>query len=64
MSKEYAVYRGEEVICIGTEQECAAKMGIKLLSFRHYTMPSYKKLRAKAKNPDKWIMVINLDDED
>lgn len=38
--KEYSVYKGDSLICIGTPIECAAEMGISLKSFHWYKSPS------------------------
>lgn len=59
-AQEYAVYKGDDLIVMGTAKECAAHMGIKLASFQHLRTPSYKKRVAAGKNPHKYIAVERL----
>jgi len=61
--KEYAVYKGEQIVCIGTAKECAEYMGILAKSFSFYLTPSYKRRIDTRKKPKNFITVINLDDE-
>lgn len=35
--QEYALYKGEEVLCIGTAKECASKLGLKENTIRWYS---------------------------
>lgn len=58
---EYAVYKGDTFICLGTDEECAAYMEIKLDTFKHYLTPTYKKKVAKRKKSNNPILVIELD---
>lgn len=60
---EYAVYKGESLICIGTANECAEHLGILPRTIRFYMTPSYKERVAKRKNARNYITVIKLDDE-
>lgn len=41
--KEYALYKGEEILCSGTIREIAKHQGIKEATVRFYARPSYKK---------------------
>ncbi|WJE55352.1 hypothetical protein QRE66_12195 [Bacillus cereus] len=34
--KEYVVYKGESLVCIGTMQECAQHMGVLPETVRYY----------------------------
>lgn len=47
---EYAVYKGDTFICLGTDIECANYMGIKLETFNYYLTPTYKNKLAKRKS--------------
>ncbi|MEN2765749.1 hypothetical protein [Ornithinibacillus xuwenensis] len=60
--KEYAVYKGDEFLCLGTAIECADKLGVKADTIVYYTSPAYQRKLAKrnAVNP---IIVIKLEDE-
>ncbi|PES76701.1 hypothetical protein CN327_09730 [Bacillus cereus] len=41
--KEYVVYKGESLLCIGTIQECADYMGVLPATVRFYTRPAYQR---------------------
>lgn len=43
MKKQYAVYRGDDLLAIGTAEEIAEKLGIKKKTVYFYASPSYKK---------------------
>lgn len=48
--KEYALYKGEELLAMGTKEEIAEKMGVKKRTIDFYEMPTYKKRRIGSKN--------------
>jgi hypothetical protein len=64
LAKDYAVYKGDEFICVGTDVECAKHMGVKPDTVRYYTYPAYARKLKKRGNPENTIIVIPLDDED
>ncbi|TFI09829.1 hypothetical protein E4P35_13075 [Thiopseudomonas sp. 4R-3cl] len=41
--KYYALYKGEDILIIGTIKEIAEKLGIKEESVKFYATPTYKK---------------------
>lgn len=41
--KEYALYKGEEIIAMGTKSEIAKQLGISVHSVTCYGTPSYAK---------------------
>lgn len=41
--KEYALYKGEEIIAMGTKREIAEQLGISVRSVTCYGTPSYAK---------------------
>ena len=55
--KEYALYKGEECLAIGTIKEIAKKMNVKERTIYFYTMPTYKKRCKKSKNRRELIKV-------
>jgi hypothetical protein len=62
--REYAVYKGEEIQCIGTVDECAAQMGVQADTIRYYASPKYlKKVEARKKSKN-FVIAIKLDDEE
>jgi hypothetical protein len=46
---EYALYKGEDIIGIGTAKELAEKLGIKPETIRFYATPTQKRRAAAAK---------------
>lgn len=60
--KEYAVYRGEDLLCIGTAPECAEFMGWSKASNTHfYASASYRK---RVKEDGNAVIAIKLEDEE
>jgi len=57
--KEYALYKGERMLAIGTMQEIAYEMKIKLNSVRYIKTPSYQK-RGTGKNRR---VLVDLEEE-
>ncbi len=41
--KEYALYKGEEIIAMGTKREIAEKLGVSVSAITYYGIPSYAK---------------------
>lgn len=41
--KEHALYKGEEIIAMGTKREIAEKLGVSVRSLTIYGTPSYAK---------------------
>jgi DNA-binding CsgD family transcriptional regulator len=39
--KEYALYKGEELLAIGTKREIAEQLGVSVNSVSHYGTPVY-----------------------
>lgn len=60
--KEYAVYKGDELLAMGTAEECAAELGVSKEYIDWLTMPTAKRRLAKRKNPEKCTVGIRLDD--
>lgn len=51
--KEYAVYKGDELLAMGTAEECAEVLKVKPEYIRWLTTPTAKRRLAKRKNPDR-----------
>lgn len=62
MKKEYAVYKGEDLLVIGTIKECADFLGIKKKTIQHYLTPAYQRIIAKRKRARNYRTVVKLDD--
>lgn len=56
--KEYALYKGEECLAIGTIEEIAKQMKVKYRTIYFYTMPTYKK---RCKNSKNRLTMVCLD---
>ena len=57
--KEFALYRGEDCLAIGTEKEIAEQMGVSIKWIYFMRTPSYKKRLMKAKKPR--LELVELD---
>ncbi|HEX4201541.1 MAG TPA: hypothetical protein VHY59_08490, partial [Chthoniobacterales bacterium] len=59
---EVAVYSGDELICMGTIPECAAKLNILPATLYFYLMPSYeRRLSRRPKgNPGRQRRVVRV----
>ena len=58
----YAMYKGEELLCMGTKVEICEKMGIKSSSFDYYRTNMYKKRRHPERGNAR--LIIRLDGRD
>lgn len=61
---EYAVYKGENLICIGTANECAEVMDVTPAYIKWMTTPTGKRRLASRKNPAKCTTAEKLEEED
>ena len=55
--KYYAVYRGDEFLCMGYKEECAEYLGVEKNTISFWTTPSHKKRVANCKSPMLAIVV-------
>ncbi|PGC57821.1 hypothetical protein COM24_05565 [Bacillus toyonensis] len=61
--KEYAIYKGESLICIGTVQECAQHFGVLPKTILFYKTPAYKKSVASRKKARNYLTVTALNED-
>lgn len=61
MPEEYAVYKGDELLCMGTAEECAAALKVTPSTILFYQYPSYQK---RVKNAVNRRITIPLDGDD
>lgn len=59
---EYAIYKGDNLLCIGTPKECADFMGVKVETVKFYLTPTYQRRVAKRKNARNYLTVTKLED--
>lgn len=55
--KEYALYKGDDLIAMGNKIQLAAKLGVKVRTIEFYTTPTYKR-RAKGSFKRKALIEI------
>jgi len=61
--KEYVMYKGEDLLSIGTLDEIAEERGIDRETVRFYTTPAYGRRVAKRKNARNYITVTRMEEE-
>lgn len=59
--KEYAVYKGDQFICIGTMEKCAEFIGVSVNTIRFYLSPAYHKRVKARKKAENYINVFCID---
>ncbi|NWL89985.1 hypothetical protein DMN77_20760 [Paenibacillus sp. 79R4] len=64
MAAEFAIYKGEEMLAIGTAKECAEKLGVSKEYIYWLTMPTAKRRLDKRKHPERCTVGVRLDKED
>lgn len=60
----YALYKGDEFLCMGTIGEIANKMGVSKKTIRFYSSPVYQKRGRGEKGNCRRILVKVLDEEE
>lgn len=61
--KEYAVYKGDELLGIGTAKELAEKLNVQPQTIRFWSYPSYHE-RGTGDRGGRKIAILLEDDED
>lgn len=54
----YALYKGDEFLIVGTKEELASYLGVKLKTITFYNSKEYKKRRKKGNN---YLLVIKVE---
>lgn len=62
--EEYALYKGDELLIIGTIKEIAKHEGVKVDTIKFYKTPVYKKRVESRKRSKAPKILVSLDDED
>ncbi len=60
--REYALYKGEELLRIGTLKEIAESENVKLETIQFYMKPTYKRRISKRKSARNYREVVCLDE--
>lgn len=63
-NNEFAVYKGDEFIVMGTKEECADFLEVKPEYVSWLTTPAAKRRLEKMKNPEKAITAIRIYEDD
>lgn len=58
MSATYALYKGDELLDVGTLDEIAKRRGVRPSTIYHYSMPAYQR---KAKNVRNRLLAVRVD---
>lgn len=64
MNPEFAIYKGDDLLVMGTAEACAEKMGVSKEYIYWLTMPTAKRRLAGRKRPERCTVGIRLDAED
>lgn len=59
---EYAVYKGDELLALGTDEQCSKLLDISPQSVRFMASEAHKRRVAKLKNPEEARIAIKLED--
>ena len=62
--KEYALYKGEELLCLGTAKEIAKELHILPETVKFYGTNTYQRRLEKRKNVRNARVLVELDDEE
>lgn len=63
--KEYALYKGDELLAMGTIEEIAKQIGVKRETIVFYKTPAYKNRLKRRNTPyDNQRFLIPIDDEE
>lgn len=60
MAKEYALYKGDDCLAVGTIREIAKQMGVNEHTIRYYQTPQYKR-RGLGEKSKKRRVLIKID---
>lgn len=64
MTKEYCVYKGDDLLVMGTLQECANELGVKPATVLWYKYPSYQKKGNSKRVSNRRITIEMEEDEE
>lgn len=61
---EYAVYKGDHFIALGTARECADHIGVDVKTFYWYCSPAYhRRLEKRGYDATSSIVVVKIEGE-
>lgn len=59
---EFAVYKGDDLLAMGTAEDCAERLGVYPKYIYWLTMPTAKRRLATRKHPEKCTVGFRLDE--
>lgn len=62
--KEYALYKGDKFIDLGTAKELAKKLDVDERTIQYYATPAHLKRCQKFNGNNNYLIVVKLDVED
>lgn len=62
--KEYAIYKGEELLFMGTMRECAEFLGVKYETAIFYNCSAYKRRIEKRQKARNYTVLVCMDSDD
>lgn len=62
--KEYAVYKGDDLLVMGTAKECAQELGVTANYIKWMTTPSGIKIYNNRKRPERCMTAVKLEEEE
>lgn len=62
--KEYALYKGEEILSIGTIEEIAEEVGTSVENVKYYNTNAYKRKILKRKRGCNHRVLVELESEE
>ena len=60
---DYALYKGEKILSIGTIEEIAKELGVRKETIYFYKLPVYKKRVDERKNKKSFRILVPIDEE-
>ena len=61
MKSDYGVYKGDEFLTVGTAEECAEYLKVKIGTIRFCASPTYKRRIEKRGYTNSAVIVFRLD---
>ena len=58
--KEYALYKGENIVGIGTLEELANQKGVQIRTIKFYLTPTYKRRLAERKKVRNALELVEI----
>ena len=58
---EYAIYRGDELLIIGTKDECAEELSVKPETITFYCTPTYIRRLESRKNIENSLIGVKIE---